>query len=65
VLELWPGWLTGGGGGQYPPEGSGGQYPAGGSGGGQYAAIGSGGSHVRGYPTMGDSSHGITGVAPA
>jgi hypothetical protein len=27
VLELWPGWPTGGSGGQYPPGGVGGQYP--------------------------------------
>jgi hypothetical protein len=54
VLELWPGWPTGGGGGQYPPEGSGGQYIAGGGGSG----------HVGGYPAVGDPSHGITSVGP-
>jgi hypothetical protein len=55
VLELWPGWPTGGGGSQYPPEG----------GGGQYLAVGGGGGHVGGYPAAGDHPHGITGVGPA
>jgi hypothetical protein len=54
VLKLWPGWLAGGGGGQYLAGGGGGKYPAGGGGGG----------HVRDYPTAGDPPHGIMGVEP-
>jgi hypothetical protein len=52
VLELWPGWPAGGGGGQYPPGG----------GGSQYAAGGGGGSHIEGCLTMGDPPHDITSV---
>jgi hypothetical protein len=55
VLELWSGWPTGGGAGQYPARGGGGgQYPAGG---------GSGG-HIGGCPAARDPPHGITDVRP-
>jgi hypothetical protein len=54
VLELWPGWLARGGGGQYLAGGGGGKYPAGGGGGG----------HVRDYPAAGDPPHDIMGVEP-
>jgi hypothetical protein len=54
VLKLWPGWPTGGSGGQYPPEGGGGQCPTGGS----------SGSHVGSFLAVGDPPHGITGGGP-
>jgi hypothetical protein len=54
VLELWPGSLTRGGDGQYPPEGGGSQYPT----------RGGGGGHVRGCSAVGDPPHGITGGGP-
>jgi hypothetical protein len=54
VLELWPGWPAGGGGGQYPLEGGGGQYPP----------VGGGGGHVGGYPAVGDPPDDITGGGP-
>jgi hypothetical protein len=54
VLELWPGWPTRGGGGQYPPKGGGGRYPTGGG----------GGSHIRGCLTVGDPPDGIMGGGP-
>jgi hypothetical protein len=53
VLELWPGWPVGGGGGQYLPEGGGGLYP-----------LGGGGGHVGGWLATGDPPHGITGGGP-
>jgi hypothetical protein len=54
VLELWPGWPAGHGGGQYPATGGGGQYPA----------AGIGGGHIGGCLAAGDPPHGITGVGP-
>jgi hypothetical protein len=54
VLELWPGWTTGGGDIQYPPEGGGDQYAAGGSGGGQ----------VRGCSAVGDPLDSMMGGGP-
>jgi hypothetical protein len=53
VLEIWPGWPAGGGGGQYPPEGGGGQYP-----------LGGGGGHVGGCLAAGDPLHDTMGGGP-
>jgi hypothetical protein len=63
VLELWPGWPTGGGGDQYPPEGTSDQYPPE-VGGGQYPAGSDGGSHNGGCPAAGDPAHSIMGDKP-